>query len=97
MCNEAVDARAKVDMPDGSLLEDFLRDVEILMKIVSAGDATWAVEVAQTRIFRPNFPRLPGRNIHFGDLTIIIPEMPQSFQTGVECGQIQSERPCPTA
>jgi len=33
--DKTVDPRAKVDMPDGALLKNLLRNVEILMKIVS--------------------------------------------------------------
>jgi hypothetical protein len=86
--NETVYPRAKVDMLDGVLLEDFLRDVEILMKIVSASNAAGTIEIMQARKISPYFPRFPRSDVHFCDLTVIGPETPQSFRTRVKCGWI---------
>jgi hypothetical protein len=79
-------------MLDGSLQENFLRNVEILMKIVAPGNTAGAVEIMQTRIVGLNFPRLPRSEVQFNDSTVIDPETPQTFKACIESYPIQSER-----
>jgi hypothetical protein len=92
MGNKAVDPRSHIDMFDWSVTENLLRDVEILMKIVTAGHSALAVEVVQARVIWFDDPRITGRRVQGLNFMIVPPEPPQPFEARIKRGWVDTER-----